>query len=456
MTFTAVGTAAGEVLAEPPYPRPHYGWVLVVILLAAYAISFVDRQILSLLVEDLRADLAIGDAQFGLLQGPAFGLFYAIMGLPFGWLADRVNRMRLIAFGLLLWTVMTMLGGLANSFEWLLLTRIGVGVGEAALVPAAVSLLADSFAPQRRALPLAVFTAGVSVGAGLALILGGALVGVAQAGLGWIPLAGPWLDMQQPWQVVLILAGALGIPLALLIAMLAEPARRAPASTGTAANPAARTLFAWLAHHRRLFLPLLTGTSLLYLFSNAFSAWMPSLFVRAFGWTPQMVGLRLGLLILCGALAGNVLSGVIATLLQQRGKPHATLLTMTGGALLLAPLACVGPLLPGAALVQGAVALIYFAIALCFGVATASFVAVTPQQLRGQMVALYLLLGNLVGLGLGPPSVGMVIEYGLRDPASVGPALAIVAAATVLTGALLLRRALVPHRALAERIDTAG
>ncbi len=407
--------------------------------------SFVDRQILSLLVEDLRRDLAISDTQIGLLQGPAFGIFYALMGMPFGWLADRTNRIRIIAAGLLLWTLATMAGGLAGSFGPLFVSRMLVGVGEAALVPAAVSLLSDSFSPQRRALPLAIFTAGVSIGAGLALVLGGALIGFARDGVEVVPLIGGWLAARAPWQAVLVMAGLCGVPLALLILCLPDPARRGMADVGDSPG-----LSAWICQQWRLFVPLLVGSSLLYLFSNALAGWMPSLFIREFGWEPTMVGLRMGTLILVCALTGNVASGVLATRLLAAGRPNGTLLVMVGGAALMAPVAVLAPLAPSAGLAQAGLALVYLSMSLCFGVATASFVAVTPGPIRGRMVALYLLTGNLVGLGLGPPSVALTLDHIVGQASAVGPSLAIVAAFSALPGALLLRLALGPHARVAR------
>jgi MFS family permease len=410
-------------------------WAMVALLLAAYAVSFVDRQIVSLLVGDLRRDLRINDFQIGLLQGPAFGIFYAVMGLPFGWLADRVNRIRLIAAGMILWSLMTALGGFASNFETLLLTRMGVGVGEAALVPAAVSLLADAFPRDRRALPLAVFTSGVSVGAGLALVLGGALVKLAQGGLG------SWMPGFQPWQIVLILAGLLGGPLALVILLLPEPAKRMVGEDGRTKEG----LFSCLIATPALFAAMLAGSSFLYIFSYALSAWMPTMFIRDFGWAPGVVGLRIGALVLGGALAGNIMSGLIATGLTRRGRPHGSLLTMAGGAVLLAPIAIAATIASRAEIVQIGIGLVYFALALCFGVATASFVAVTPADVRGRMSALYLSLGNLAGMGIGPPLAGFIIENNLAPSSRVGAALAMVAGPTIVMGALLLCLALPRH-----------
>ncbi len=427
------------------YPPARRGWLLVTVLVAAYAVSFVDRQILSLLVDDLHRGLHVDDAHIGLLQGPAFGVFYAVLGMPCGWLADRVSRVRLIATGLLLWTVMTALGGLAPDFWTLFATRMGVGVGEAALVPAAVSLLADTFPRERRVLPLAVFTGGVSLGTGLALALGGGLVAFARGGAGDLPLIGGWLAAQTPWQAVLVMAGSLGIPLAFIMLLFREPPRQG-LHPGDAPQV---SLFAWLGQNRRLFLAMFGGAAMLYIFSNAFSAWLPSLFIRGFGWGPAQVGAALGLPIAGIAVSGNFLGGGIATLLARRGHANATAMTMALGALVMVPVAILGPLAGDAATARAAAIGVYFAIALCFGVATASFVAVTPAALRGQVVALYLLIGNLFGMGLGPPAVGLLLDRFFQDPARVGTALAIVGGITVTSGAALLLLALRRHAARA-------
>ncbi len=438
---------AQDLSAESPFPGALRGWLLVMVLVVAYALSFVDRQILSLLVGGLKADLRISDTQIGLLQGPAFGLFYALLGMPLGWLADKTDRLRLIGAGMLLWTVMTIVCGFADSFPMLFVARMGVGIGEAALVPAAVSLIADSFAPDRRALPLSIFTAGISVGVGLSLVMSGALIAYGNSGAAaHLPWIGSILARRAPWQIVLMLAGLGGVPLGLLIACLPGPGRRA-VPVEQAGNGV--TLARWVSQEKAIFLPLLAGSSLLYLFTNAFAAWMPTLFVRGFGWTPATVGVRLGLVILGCALAGNLSSGGLASRLLRRGRANASLITMAIGAGLLVPAAIFGPLIPGAALAQIAVAIIYFAMALCFGVATASFVAVTPGPIRGQMIALYLLLGNLIGLVLGPPSVGYILDHILADPSRVGQGLSIVAVVSVAPGFWLIRRPLAAHAARA-------
>ncbi len=414
---------------------PFGGWLTVLVLLLAYAVSFVDRQIVSLLVEPLRADLRLSDTQIGLLQGPAFGLFYTFLGMPLGMLADRIHRIRLIAAGIFLWSLMTMACGLATSFGGLFAARVGVGIGEAALVPAAVSLLADLFSPARRALPMSIFTAGLSLGAGLALVLGGIFVGFANDGADRLPLIGVFLTDRHPWQIVFVLAGLLGLPVTAAVLCCAEPGRLGPGSA-----PVTRDgLLIYLRSHWRLFAPLLAGAALLYLFSNAVSAWLPTLFIRRFHWLPAATGLRLGPIIMVCAVTGNLTGGLITTTLANRGRLDAALNTMLLGSGLLIPIAVLAPLATNVEAALCGVILVYFSIALCFGIATATFIAVTPGWLRGRMVALYLLVGNLVGLGLGPISVGFLLDAIFGNPAKVGFALAVVGAATVAPGFLLLR-----------------
>ncbi len=161
------------------WPSSTRAWATVFVLLAAYAVAFIDRQILTLLVEPIRRDLHINDTQFSLLSGLAFTLFYTVMGIPLGWLADRGSRRKLILVSVLFWSAMTASCGMAKSFGMLFLARIGVGVGEAGLSPAAFSMIADSFPPDKRSRALSLYAMGAVAGVGLALIIGGAIIGWA-------------------------------------------------------------------------------------------------------------------------------------------------------------------------------------------------------------------------------------------------------------------------------------
>jgi MFS family permease len=416
------------------------GWLAVAVFFAAYAVSFLDRQIISLLVVPLKQSLGISDTQIGLLQGPAFGVFYALLGMPLGILADRMNRAHLIALAIALWSAMTVASGLTSSFSGLLLARMGVGIGEAALVPAAVSLLAELFSPQRRALPLAVFTSGIAIGAGLSLTLGAALIAVTSGDLGAWPVLGSLLAGRQPWQATFILAGLVGLPVALCAACIPDP-RTASARMHAHGPAGLGLLLRHLQRQRTFFVPLLLAVACLYLVSNATSAWLPTLLQRKFGWTAIVAGSTLGWIILVCALIGNIGSGLLTTAWRLRGQKDASVRTMLLGVCVLAPMAIAAPLLTASTATLLGIAATYLGVALCFGIATTAIVEVTPPELRGQMVALYLLVGNLVGLGLGPPSVGVLMDHAPPPFNTVGAALASCCAIVAVPAIALLLQA---------------
>lgn len=190
---------------EPPWPPARRGWFAVFVLTLAYVISFVDRQILTLLVPAIKADLGLSDTGISLLQGLAFGVFYTLLGLPLGRLADRMNRSKLIAAGMAFWCLMTVACGLSRNFGQLFVARMGVGVGEAALNPAALSILSDYFPPERRSVPISIFVSAGALGGGLALMIGGGVIAFAES-LGAVHV--PWLGILQGWQLVSCLSAS--------------------------------------------------------------------------------------------------------------------------------------------------------------------------------------------------------------------------------------------------------
>ena len=207
----------GRITTEPATPA-YRNWVLI-LLAVVYAVNFIDRQIVSVLALDLKRDLNLSDADLGFLYGTAFGVFYALFGIPMGRLADSWNRVRLITAGLAVWSAMTALSGLARTGGQLAAARIGVGVGEATASPCAYSLLSDYFPREKRATALAVYSSGMYIGAGLSLFLGGTVVKRWDAAFpdGWNGLAG--------WQASYLIVGLPGLMLAILVATLREPVR---------------------------------------------------------------------------------------------------------------------------------------------------------------------------------------------------------------------------------------
>lgn len=205
------------------YPTTARAWVTVAILLMAYVLSFIDRQILNLLVGPIRADLGISDTQMSLLMGLSFAIFYTIAGIPLGRVADSRSRRGLIAWGILFWSLMTAACGLAKQYWHFVVFRIGVGAGEAALSPAAYSLMADSFPPEKRATAISVYSMGIYLGAGMAFLLGGIVITWANA---QGPMDLPLLGTVRPWQLIFLVLGAAGALFCLVLLAIREPSRK--------------------------------------------------------------------------------------------------------------------------------------------------------------------------------------------------------------------------------------
>ena len=236
MQTNSPGAPVFNTQSGPPWPPGARAWYVTAILTALYTLAFIDRQVLGLVLEPIRRHLLLTDTQASLLAGSAFALFYVTLGLPLGQLADRANRRNLIAAGVLLWSLMTAACGLASSFWQLFAARVGVGIGEAALSPAALSMISDYFPPERRARPLATYTLALAIGSGLAYLVGGS-ISAAVAGMPDFRI--PFIGHVEAWQATFITVGAPGIVFALLVLTIREPLRRGvrtsrPALTATA------------------------------------------------------------------------------------------------------------------------------------------------------------------------------------------------------------------------------
>ena len=215
---------------ESGYPSRPYAWAVVAILIATAVLSYTDRQVLSLLVDPIRGELGISDGQVSLLLGTAFAVVYGIAGIPLGLLADRTSRRNLIFLGVLVWSCGTLACGLSHSFGQLFSARIVVGLGEAVLSPAAISLISDYFPPSRRGTAVGFFLSGIAMGIGAAILIGGGVLHMVESGV----LAGTPLASQPAWRLVLLLIGAPGLLWSLAILVIREPARRANESSSDA------------------------------------------------------------------------------------------------------------------------------------------------------------------------------------------------------------------------------
>ena len=423
-----------------------YPWYVVSVLFLGSVLSFVDRQIIALLVEDIKLDLGLNDFEIGLLQGPPFGVFYAVMSIPIALLADTRNRRNLIMAGVTFWSLATAACGLAASFWHLFLARVGVGSGEACLSPCSYSMISDYFRREQLPLAMAVFTMGNLSGVGLAMILGGAVIAYAES-LGEITL--PLLGQVASWQFAFIVIGLPGLLLTLLLLTVREPPRQGVLNSRDGASLRAFARFA--AEHKRTFGTLFASFTMLVMVAYGNFAWVPTFFIREFGWTAAEAGRWYGGLVAVFGTSGALFGGWLANWLGRRGYVDAPY---------RATLICSVPLAPLAVLTflgsdDAGWAAFWFAPYQIFsaapaGLAAAAMMTITPNQMRAKISSAYLFFSNFIGLSLGAATVGFITHYVFADEARVGTSLAIVNCVGAPLAVLLILLGMKPFRRSAQ------
>jgi MFS family permease len=424
--------------AHPPWPRRAYAWYVAAVLTTAYTLSYVDRQALGLLLEPIRRQLDLTDTQVSLLAGSAFALFYVTLGLPLGRLADRSNRRNLILAGVFLWSLMTAVCGLASNFWQLFAARVGVGVGEAALSPAALSMISDYFPPEKRTRPLTLYSLALAIGSGIAYLAGGS-ISAALSGMQGLRI--PIIGHVAVWQATFIAIGAPGMLFALLLLSIREPQRRGMRLTNSTGAAGAATIgevarFIW-SENRRTFVALFFAYGGFALYGDAVMIWLPTLFARRFGWDAGPIGIAIGLVILVSATLGILASMGLAARLQATRAAEALPRTSLLLALALTP---AGILLPLMNSPTWALILLAPVMALTFGLFAMVFPIlqlITPNQMRAQISSVFSLFNNVIGLMAGATSVALLTDYVFHDRARLHYSLAIVAAIVLPSSTLL-------------------
>jgi MFS family permease len=414
------------VTETPGYPRAATGWYALAILCLLYITSFVDRQIVGQLAPLIQADLQIQDTAMGLLAGTSFALMYTAMGLPFGWLADRFSRRNLIALGATCWSILTVVCGMSSSFSQLFVARAGVGIGSAALSPSAYSLISDMIRPRWLPFALSIYLSSVAIGTGLAYILGGAVAAyVAEVGVVQLP----WIGTVKAWQLAFFIAGVPGIPLVLLLLLTVREPRRHGLLQGAASarhDVPVSEVTRFVLARARTYGGIIGPFCLINLMSYAVFAWTPTYFIRVHGWTAAEIGLAFGTIVIVTGVGGALSGGALCTRLIGRNNPNAHIDVALYAGLCLLPLAATATLVPNGWVSLGLLAAVNFFLSTWGGTAAAGLQAITPNQMRAQISAMYLFCGNIVGLGLGPVLVGALTEYVFRDPPAVKYSMALV------------------------------
>ena len=429
--------------ADRPWPAEAYGWYVVIVLCLCNMVAFVDRQIINLLVEDIKLDLRITDTQISLLQGLAFALFYALTAVPLGRLADTGSRRWLITAGVVLWTAAATACGLARSFWQLFVARMFVGVGEATLTPSGFSMLADLFRPTRVSLPISVFTGSSFFGSGIALLLGGYVI-AQLAGLDSVAL--PLIGAVQPWEAAFIIGASPGLFVALLwFLTVREPARRGSALAASAAAPTASAdkpslleVARFVRDNAGVFAAVFGGVSVLAAVQFCLGAWVPAHFIRNLGWSAPEVGYAYGLIFLFCGTGGVVAGGFLADRLQTLGYRDGHLRAVLFSALAMLPFVILFPLMnTGSAAVAALAPAIFFGT-MAFGAGPALIPVICPPRMRGLLVAIYLLIANVFGQAGGPLIVALFTDYVFGSPERVRDSLLVAPVLLIACGIGLL------------------
>ncbi len=423
------------------WPPPRHGWYVTIVLLVGFTFSFIDRQVLNLLVEPIRADLSITDTQISFLQGLAFVLTYVSMSVPIGRMVDRFNRVVIMVAGVLVWSVTTVACGLSRNYLQLLVARMGVGTGEAALTPAAWSVLADYFHPDKLARPISVYLMGPYLGAGIAMIAGAEV-------LDWTKqvehLSLPLVGVVSPWQFTFIAVGLPGFLVAALIATVREPVRRGRSGDARIVPPW-KDVVAYLRANKRIYIALHLGVPFLVVMLYSLQAWIPTVMVRVYQWDLAQAGRVYGVIALLAG-SGGVLTGPFAArFLERRGHPGAPLQLAMFGAVMASSWLVALPFQENAIMGLVCVAGASFSVTLPLALITSSIQLVTPNEMRGVVNGMYVVTNNVIGLALGPTLVALSTDFIFQDTIAVAKSLGLVALVVGPIGVVLLAIGVKPY-----------
>ncbi len=394
-------TAIGMQTVNVPHQRPaveggtRSAWIIVILLSLMLAMSLLDRQLLAIIASPVAQALHLRDAQVGLLIGTSFAILYSLMSLPMAHGIDRHNRKYLVAGGVALWSAMTLASAFATSFTMLVVFRSGVAVGEAVLMPAAVSMISDLFVKPERALPMTIFT---SVGAAMTTIsflIGGAALKLA--GVLTYKLA------MAPWRLTFALVGSPGLLLAAAFLFTKEPARTAE-QVQEVGDAGMAAFFRYLCGHWWFYLPFLTTDAVFAMFTYSLFSWVPTIMIRAHGFTAAQASFVFGFIMTPLQVGALYLWPRLARRFERQQLHRGVPLALLIASIFVTPFYIVAPLMTNRYLFTGGICLSIITAGAFSVLPAIGFQILTPGRIRGRITALNLLFMNLVGYGLGPVS----------------------------------------------------
>tara|TARA_A100001015_G_scaffold321329_1_gene451517 strand:+ start:1447 stop:2781 length:1335 start_codon:yes stop_codon:yes gene_type:complete len=393
-----------------------YAWSLLVLFTLTYTFSFVDRQVINLLVEPIKGDMGLTDVQISYLQGLIFVIPYVLLSIPIGRLVDVFSRIYVIISGILVWSFATIAAGLSGNYTQLAIARGFVGAGEAALTPAVWSMFPDIFTKKQLAVAMSIFSMAPYLGAGIALIAGAQVIEISQSSP---PIELPIIGTLEPWQITLIICGAPGILFALIYACIKEPARTATETQTDEAMPLSEAVD-FMRKNWKVYLAFLGGAPFLIIMLYSIQAWSPTLLIRVHEWDISYAGRVYGVVALVTGSLGVLSSPVIARVMNNLNFKGYPLLMLMISTVLTALFLFIAGLQK-----DGMNCLIFLALASFFVTIPLPQLAVTlqtisPNKMRGLVAGIFVVSGNVMGMGLGPTFVAFFTENVFQDPMSVG------------------------------------
>jgi MFS family permease len=412
------------------YPPARIAWYTVLILTLLYVCSFADRTVLTMLVPAIEKDLGAGDFLMSLLLGPAFALFYTTLGIPAGWISDRHSRRVLVAVGAVLWGLATAASGLAATYKQMAIARLSIGVGEATLTPAAHSMIAEQFPPQRLSFALSVFMLGVTLGGGLALAASGVLLDAGGAIVNALPAV---FGGFRPWQVVFFIVASPTLILTPLIFTISDVRKGAPSRLEATGRG-----WSFFQGHRTFLTTYFFAFGITSIAANALLAWIPTFMARHYHMPMGKVGIAYGTITFIATGTGQLLWSALVDRRYSVGTRDAHTRFHMCAWLVSAPATVYAFVFAG----QDAFMIligVFFLVTFPFqGFSNAGLQLVTPPEFRGRMSASFLAFLILIGMMIGPPAVGFLTSYVFHDPAKLGLSIALVVGTCAPIGMALL------------------
>ena len=430
------------------YPEKKHSYSAVAILTLAQVFAFIDRQIPSMLVEPIKQDFNLTDSQIALLGGAAFSIFYAIMALPIGYAVDRYKRTKVLGTGIFLWSLMTALAGLANSFGKLFGARIGVAVGEAVMAPISVSLVSDSFPENKQGKPMGIITAGVYIGIGITLLGGGFLIDYLTS-IGGITL--PLIGYLKPWQATFMIVGIPGLVLAIAAFYLKEP-RRIEEQVDSNHLVDKKNVFLHLKEHRKTLIPMFGGLIFMALIFYSFSFWAPTMMIRTFDISLTEVGFILGMITIISSITGTIIAGSAVDYLRNRNYSDAPVrAAMVAVILALPPIILLSFVQTElGAWICIAMYLLFISSFAPLGLLAIS--GVSTGNVKGQTAAIHAFLMMAFGLSLGPQLTAFFTDFVFVDPNLLINSVSLTGLIVLPISALLFKLSLSRYRESSESL----